>query len=206
MVLKTMKSVLIKGYDNIGFLMLTNLLFIAVSALIVTIPVTVLALSALTRDLVNGKIPDVKGHLKQTITYFVKGGLVALLSVIITVVLVVDCYFLLTIRRGYPWVSHLLLGFVLCLLAIWLLMQIYLIPMFLSQNLVLAQTFKKVLLLVLDNFILSLAFGGLFLAIIGLMMVTGVGPFLLLFSLLFLIQNQIFVNVMGKYHGQYSTG
>ena len=206
MLLKTMKSVLIKGYDNIGFLMLTNLLFIAVSALIVTIPVTVLALSALTRDLVNGKIPDVKGHLKQTITYFVKGGLVALLSVIITVVLVVDCYFLLNIRRGYPWVSHLLLGFVLCLLAIWLLMQIYLIPMFLSQNLVLAQTFKKVLLLVLDNFILSLAFGGLFLAIIGLMMVTGVGPFLLLFSLLFLIQNQIFVNVMGKYHGQYSTG
>jgi hypothetical protein len=51
-----------------------------------------------------------------------------------------------------------------------------------------------------------LAFGGLFLAIIGLMMVTGVGPFLLLFSLLFLMQNQIFVNVMEKYHGQYSTG
>ena len=206
MVLKTMKSVLIKGYDNIGFLMLINLLFIAASALIITIPVTVLTLSALTRDLVDGKIPDVKGQLKQAITYFVKGGLLALLSVIITVVLVVDCYFLLNIRRGYPWVSHLLLGFVLCLLAIWLLMQIYIIPMFFSQNLVLAQTFKKTFLLVLDNFIPSLAFGGLFLAIIGLMMVTGVGPFLLLFSLLFLMQNQIFVNVMGKYHGQYSTG
>jgi uncharacterized membrane protein YesL len=206
MVLMTMKSVVIKGYDNIGFLMLTNLLFIAVSALIITIPVTVLILSALTGNLVNGKIPDVKGQLKQAITYFVKGGLLALLSVIITVVLVIDCYFLLNIRRGYPWVSHLLLGFILCLLAIWLLMQIYIIPMFFSQNLVLAQTFKRAFLLVLDNFIPSLAFGGLFLAIIGLMMVTGVGPFLLLFSLLFLMQNQIFVNVMEKYHGQYSTG
>jgi uncharacterized membrane protein YesL len=200
-----MRSILIKGYDNIGFLMLTNLLFIASSALIITIPVTVLTLSALTQELVDGKIPDVKGQLKQAKRYFLRGGLLTLSSAVITGVLLTDCYFLLTIRRGYPWVSHLLLGFILCLLAIWLLMQIYMIPMFLSQNLVLAQTFKRSFLLVLDNFIPSLAFGGLFLAIIGLMMVTGVGPFLLLFSLLFLMQNQIFVNVMEKYHGQYSN-
>ena len=200
-----MRSVLIKGYDNIGFLMLTNLLFIASSALIVTIPVTVLTLSALTRDLIDGKIPDVKGQMKQAKRYFLRGGLLTLFSGVITGVLVTDCYFLLTIRRGYPWVSHLLLGFILCLLAIWLLMQIYMIPMFLSQNLVLAQTFKRAFLLVLDNFIPSLAFGGLFLAVVGLMMVTGVGLLLLLFSLLFLIQNQIFVNVIEKYHGQYSN-
>jgi uncharacterized membrane protein YesL len=186
--------------------MLTNVLFIAAAALIVTIPVTVLILSALTGELVHGRIPDVKSQLKQVKRYFAKGGLLALLSVVITVVLVADCYFLLNIRRGYPWVSHLLLGFILCLLAIWLLMQIYIIPTFLSQNLALTQTFKRAFLLLLDNFIVSLAFGGLFLAIIGLMMVTGVGPFLLLFSLLFLMQNQIFVNVMEKYHGQYSTG
>lgn len=200
-----MRSVLINGYDNIGFLMLTNLLFIASSALVITIPVTVLTLSALTRDLIDGKNPDVKGQMKQAKRYFLRGGLLALLSVIITLVFVADCYFLSTIRRAHPWASHLLLGFILCLLAIWLMMQIYMIPMFLSQNLVLAQTFKKSFLLVLDNFIPSLAFGGLFLAIIGLMIVTGVGPFLLLFSLLFLMQNQIFVNVMGKYHGQYSN-
>jgi uncharacterized membrane protein YesL len=201
-----MRSVLIKGYDNIGFLMLTNLLFIVSSALIITIPVTVLTLSALSRDLIDGKIPDVRSQLKQAKRYFLKGGLLALSSAVITGVLVTDCYFLLAIRRGYPWVSHLLLGFFLCLLAIWLLMQIYMIPMFLSQNLLLAQTFKKAFLLVLDNFIPSFAFGGLSLAVIGLMVVTGVGPFLLLFSLLFLMQNQIFVNLMGKYHGQYSTG
>jgi uncharacterized membrane protein YesL len=201
-----MRSVLIKGYDNIGFLMLTNLLFIASSALIITIPVTVLTLSAFTRDLIDGKIPDVKGQLKQAKRYFLRGGLLTLSSAVITGVLVTDFYFLLTIRRGYPWVSHLLLGFILCLLAIWLLMQIYMIPMFLSQNLALIQTFKKVFLLVLDNFMPSLAFGGLFLATIGLMMVTGVGPFLLLFSLIFLMQNQIFVNVIERYHGQYSNG
>lgn len=205
MVIKTVRSVLIKGYDNIGFLMLTNLLFIASSALIITIPVTVLTLSALTQELVNGKIPDVKGHLKQAKRYFLRGGLLILFSGVITGAFVTDCYFLLTIRRVHPWVSHLLLGFILCLLAIWLLMQIYMIPMFLSQNLALIQTFKRAFLLVADNFIPSLAFGGFFLAVIGLMMVTGVGPLLLLFSLLFLMQNQIFVNVMEKYHGKYSN-
>jgi uncharacterized membrane protein YesL len=204
--MKTMKSVLVNGYDNIGFLMLTNLLFIAASALIITIPVSVLILSALTGALVNGKIPDVKGQLKQTKRYFLRGGLLTALSVIITGIFVMDCYFLFHVRRTHPWIANLFLGFILCLLAMWLLMQIYIIPTFLSQNLALTQTFKRAFLLLLDNFIVSLAFGGLFLAIIVLMMVTGVGPFLFLFSLLFLMQNHIFVNVMEKYHGQYSTG
>ena len=108
-----MRSVLIKGYDNIGFLMLTNLLFIASSALIITIPVTVLTLSAFTRDVIDGKTPDVKGQLKQAKRYFLRGGLLTLSSAVITGVLVTDFYFLLTIRRGYPRVSHLLLGFIL---------------------------------------------------------------------------------------------
>jgi uncharacterized membrane protein YesL len=201
-----MKSVLLNGYDNIGFLMLTNLLFIAASALIITIPVAVLTLSALTRDLVDGKIPDVKGQLRQAKGYFLRGGLLTLISAVITGVLAADCYFLLHVTRAHPWIAFLFLGFVLCLLAVWLLMQIYIIPTFLSQNLALAQTLKRAFLLVVDNFIPSLAFGGLFLAIIGLMIVTGIGPFLLLFSLIFLMQNQIYVNVMEKYHGHYSAG
>jgi uncharacterized membrane protein YesL len=200
-----MKSVMLNGYDNIGFLMLTNLLFIAASALIITIPAAVLTLSGLTRDLADGKIPDVKAQLRQTKRYFLRGGLLTLISAGITGVLAADCYFLLHVWRAHPWIAFLFLGFVLCLLAVWLLMQIYIIPTFLSQNLALAQTLKRAFLLVADNFIPSLAFGGLFLAIIGLMIVTGIGPFLLLFSLIFLMQNQIYVNVMEKYHGHHST-
>lgn len=203
MIIKTMQSVLVKGYDNIGFLMLTNFLFIATSAFIITIPVTVLILSALTRDLANGKIPDSKVQLKQAKKYFVRGGLLSVFSVIITGILVADCYFLLNIRNAHPWIANLFLGFILCLLAIWLLMQIYIIPMFLSQNLVLTRTFKNAFLLVIDNFIVSLAFGALFFAIIGLMIVTALGPFILLFSLLFLMQNQIFVDIMNGYHGHH---
>lgn len=198
-----MKSVLVKGYDNIGFLMLTNLLFVATSAFIITIPVTVLTLSALTRDLVNGKIPDSKAQLKQTKKYFVRGGLLSVFSVIITGILVADCYFLLSIRRAHPWIANLSLGFILCLLAIWLLMQLYVIPVFLSQNLVLIRTFKKAFLLVIDNFIVSLAFGVLFLAIIGLMVFTALGPFILLFSLVFLMQNQIVMDIIKEYDGCY---
>jgi len=134
-----------------------------------------------------------------------RGGLLSVLSVIITGILLADCYVLLNIRRAHPWIANLFLGFILCLLAIWLLMQIYIIPMFLSQNLVLTRTFKNAFLLVIDNFIVSLAFGAFFLAIIGLMIVTALGPFILLFSLVFLMQNQIFVDIMKKYNGYHCS-
>ena len=201
MFVRTLKSTLFKGYDHIGFVMLANLIFVAASALIITIPITVLLLSALTGELSKGKVPDIKLQLKQAGKYFLKGGLLTVISIIITGILVTDCYFLLRIRILYPWIAHLFLGFILCLLAIWLLMQIYLIPLFHSQNLKLWPTLKKTFLIVIDNWMISIAFGSLLLAMIGLMLVTILGPFLLMFSLLFLMQNQIFVNAMEKYHG-----
>jgi hypothetical protein len=201
MFVRTLKSTLFKGYDHIGFVMLANLIFVAASALIITIPITVLLLSALTGELSKGKVPDIKLQLKQAGKYFLKGGLLTVISIIITGILVTDCYFLLRIRILYPWIAHLFLGFILCLLAIWLLMQIYLIPMFHSQNLKIWPTLKKTFLIVIDNMMISIAFGSLLLAMIGLMLVTILGPFLLMFSLLFLMQNQIFVNAMEKYHG-----
>jgi len=201
MFVRTLKSTLFKGYDHIGFVMLANLIFVAASALIITIPITVLLLSALTGELSKGKVPDIKLQLKQAGKYFLKGGLLTVISIIITGILVTDCYFLLRIRILYPWIAHLFLGFILCFLAIWLLMQIYLIPMFHSQNLKIWPTLKKTFLIVIDNMMISIAFGSLLLAMIGLMLVTILGPFLLMFSLLFLMQNQIFVNAMEKYHG-----
>lgn len=201
MFVRTLKSTLFKGYDHIGFVMLANLIFVAASALIITIPITILLLSTLTGELSKGKVLDIKLQLKQAGKYFLKGGLLTVISIIITGILVTDCYFLLRIRILYPWIAHLFLGFILCLLAIWLLMQIYLIPMFHSQNLKIWPTLKKTFLIVIDNMMISIAFGSLLLATIGLMLVTILGPFLLMFSLLFLMQNQIFVNVMKKYHG-----
>jgi uncharacterized membrane protein YesL len=206
MVLKTLKSTLIQGYDNIGFLMLANLLFITGSVIVFLIPVTVLILSSLTGAVIKGRIPDWRSEIKLAGQYWVRGGLLSLVSFIITAILVADCYFLLMVRKTHPWLGHLLLGLVLCLLIIWLLMQIYMIPMFLSQRLLLIKTFKKSFLLVIDNFGISLAFGGIFLLITALMLVSGVGTALLLFSLHLLLQNQIFLNVMEKYHGQHNTG
>ena len=206
MVLKTLKSTLIQGYDNIGFLMLANLLFITGSVIIFLIPVTVLILSSLTRAVIRGKIPDWRSEIKLAGRYWARGGLLALISTLITAIFFADCYFLFMVRKAHPWLAHLLLGLVLCLLIIWLLMQIYMVPMFLSQRLLLIQTFKKSFLLVIDNFGISLAFGGIFLLITALMLFSGVGTMLFMFSLQLLLQNQIFVNVMEKYHGQHNAG
>ncbi len=206
MVLKVLKSTLIQGYDNIGFLMLANLLFLTGSVTIFLIPVTVLILSSLTGAVIKGKIPDWRSELKLAGRYWVRGGLLALGSLLISVILAADCYFLLMVRKSHPWLGHLFLGLVLCLLIIWLLMQIYIVPMFLSQGLLIIQTFKRSFLLVIDNFGISLAFGGLFLLITALMLFSGVGTILFMFSLNLLLQNQIFLNVMEKYHGQPNAG
>ena len=204
--LKTLKSSVIKAYDNIGFLMLANLLFIVGLVMIITIPVSVLILSSLTGTLIKGNIPDLRFEVKRAGQYWVRGGLLALLTLLISAILAADCYFLLALRKIYPWLCYLFLGFTLCLIVIWLLMQIYMIPMFLSQSLLIMQTFKKSFLLVIDNFWVSLAFGGIFLLITAAMVFSGLGPVFLMFSLQFLLQNQIFANVMEKYHGQQSAG
>ena len=206
MVLKTLKSTLIHGYDNIGFLMLANLLFITGSVIIIMVPATVLVLSSLTGAVIKGKIPDWRSEIKLAGRYWARGGLLAVVSLLISVILAADCYFLLMVRKTHPWLAHLFLGLVLCLLIIWLLMQIYMVPMFLSQRLLIIQTFKKSFFLVIDNFGISLAFGALFLLITALMLLSGAGAMLFMFSLHLLLQNQIFVNVMEKYHGQHNAG
>lgn len=206
MVLKTLKSVLIKGYDNIGFLMLANLLFIVGSVIILFIPVTILILSSLTGAVIRGKTPDWRSEIKLAGRYWARGGLLALISILITAILFADCYLLLAMRTAHPFIASLLLGAVLSLLIIWLLMQLYVIPMFLSQGLMIARTFKKSFLLVIDNFRVSLAFVGIFLFFLVIMIFSGIGPVFLMFSLQLLLQNQIFVNVMEKYHGQHEAG
>ena len=206
MVLKTLKSTLIHGYDNIGFLMLANLLFITGSVIIIMVPATVLVLSSLTGAVIKGKIPDWRSEIKLAGRYWARGGLLVLVSLLISVILAADCYFLLMVRKTHPWLAHLFLGLVLCLLIIWLLMQIYMVPMFLSQQLLVIKTFKKSFFLVIDNFGISLAFGALFLLITALMLLSGAGAMLFMFSLHLLLQNQIFVNVMEKYHGQHNAG
>jgi len=201
MVLKTLKTVLIKGYDNIGFLMLTNLLFVAGSLLIFTLPVTVLALSALTGELVKGKMPDFRTQIRLIRPYWIKGGGFVLVSLLITVVLIADGCFLLRIRHVYPWAAYPMMGAIFCLGLLWLLMQVYMLPLFLSGDLSIGRAFKKAFLLVIDNFGLSLSFSAVLFIFAGIMVLSGVGILVLMFSLTLLFQNQIVANITEKYHG-----
>lgn len=205
MILRTLKSTMIVGYDHIGLLMAANLLFIAGSLPIVTIPVAVLSLSSLTRTLVEGGRPDFRSEVKLAGLYWGKGGLLALVFLIVSSILAADCLILLRMRGAYPWIARLALGVVLSLLTLWVLMQLYLVPMFLSQGLKIRRALKGSLILVIDNFGASLAFSALFLAITAVMLFTGAGPVFLMFSLHFLLQNQIFKTVMEKYHGPKSA-
>jgi hypothetical protein len=205
MILRTLKSTMIIGYDHIGFLMIANLLFIAGSLPLVTISVTVLSLSSMTGSLIRGRNPDFRAEAARAGPYWGKGGLLALVCLLVSSVLAADCFILVRMREAHPWIAWLTLGFVLCLLTLWLLMQIYLVPMFLWRGFAIRGALKGSLLLVIDNFGASLAFGAIFLAITAVMLFSGAGPVFLMFSFQCLLQNQIFKNVMEKYHGPKSA-
>lgn len=199
---RTIKEVLIAGYDHIGMLMVMNILFILASLPLITLPATIPMLSAAVSSLLKGERPSLKELWRDAGRYYRGGGLLILTTIGVTAILIADLYALGEMKNSHPHAAYLITGLVLCFLLIWLLMQLYVIPIFLAGGHSVFATFRKALLMVLDNFGLSLAFGATMLGVILLMVVTGLGPFVIMVSFLFLLQHILFNNLMDRYHGQ----
>ncbi len=196
---RTVKAALVAGYDHIGMLMVLNVLFVLTSLPLVTLPATIPLLGAAVAALVRGERPALKELWRDAGKYYRSGGLLILATIGVTAVLIADLYALGEMRKSYPNAAYLIMGFVLCFLLIWLLMQLYVIPLFLAGGLSVFATFRKALLMVLDNFGLSLLFGVTMLGLILLMVITGVGPFVIMVSFVFLLQHVLFNNLMERY-------
>ncbi len=199
---QTLKEAIIAGYEHIGMLMAMNILLVLASLPLITLPATIPMLSAAVSSLARGERPSLKGLWRNAGRYYRGGGLLILATAAVTALLLADLYALGAMKNSHPRTAYLIMGFVLCFLLLWLLMQLYVIPFFLSGGLSVLATFRKALLMVLDNFGLSLAFAATMLGFIVLMAVTGVGPFVIMVSFLFLMQHLLFNNLMERYHGQ----
>ncbi|HUV06232.1 MAG TPA: DUF624 domain-containing protein [Spirochaetia bacterium] len=194
------------GYDHIGMLMVMNILFVLASLPLITLPATIPMLSAAVSLIVGGEKPSLKEQWKKAGQYYLRGGLLLLCEIAITCILVVDFYILGVMKKNQPEIAYLILGFVLCFLLIWLLMQIYVLPFFFAENLSVFKTFKKSFFMVFDNFGLSVAFGLTMLGVVLVMVVSGVGPFVIMVSFLFLLQHLLFKNLSERYCEQQQSG
>lgn len=201
---RTLKEALIAGYDHIGVLMAMNILFVLASLPLITLPATIPMLSAAVALIVRGEKPSLRGQWRNAGRYYLRGGLLLLCGTAITGILVVDVYILGVMKKSHPEIAYLILGFVLCFLLIWLLMQIYVLPFFLAENLSVFKTLKKSFFMVLGNFGLSVAFGSAMLGTVLVMAISGVGPFVVMISFLFLLQHILYKNLKERYDEQES--
>jgi uncharacterized membrane protein YesL len=197
-----MKEAIILSYHHIGLLIVMNILFCLASLPLLTLPVTIPMLSAGIAAIARGERPSWKAQWKRAGRYYLHGGLLLLCIIGVTMVLAADLHVLWMMKQTHPVTAFLMFGFILCFLLIWLLMQIYLWPLFLAEHLTVIRTLKKAFLLVLGNFGLSIAVGLTILGFVLVMMVSGVGPFVIMVAFVFLLQHLLFNNLMEKYDEQ----
>jgi len=199
---RTVKKSLIVAYDRIGILAVMNMAFVLASLPILTLPLTIPMLSSAVLSVARGEKISWREPWRKAGRHYLRGGFLLLSSIAITAVLVADLFILERMKQGRPEIAYLLMGFVLCLLAIWLLMQLYVLPLFLREELAVFGAFKKALLLVLGNFAISAAFGLTLLGFVLVMILSGVGPFVIMVSFVFLVQHLLLDDLMERYDGQ----
>ncbi len=199
---RTLKRTLVTGYDNIGLLMAANILFVLASLPLVTLPATIPMLGAAVSSIARGERLSWRRLWESAGRHYFRSGLLLFCALGVMGILLADLHVLGKMRESHPEVAYLIMGFVLCFLLAWLLMQIYLLPFFLAEPRAVGKAVRKAFFLVLDNFGLSVAVGVTALVFVGIMIVTGVGPFVLMVSILFLLQHMLFNNLMERYDEQ----
>ncbi len=199
---RTLKETLAAGYEHIGALMAANILFVLASLPLVTLPATIPMLGAAVASISKGEKPSWKALWHCAGRYYINGGLLFLSAAGTAAILIADLYILGRMVPSHPGVACLALGFVICFSLTWILMQIYLLPLFLSDPSAACKALRNSFLLVLDNFGLSVAIASTMLMVALVMVLSGVGPFVLMVSFLLLLQQRLFANLMERYHEQ----
>ncbi|HOG17861.1 MAG TPA: hypothetical protein PLB96_11020 [Syntrophales bacterium] len=199
---RSIKEAFVTGYEHIGLLMAANVLFVLASLPLVTLPATIPMLGAAVSSIAGGRKPSWRKLWEDAGRHYLRGVALLLWAAGVAGLLAVDLYILGTMKESHPEVAYLIMGFVLCFLLAWLLMQIYVLPFFLAAPRAVGKAFRKSFLLVLDNFGLSLAIASTMLGVVLVMVLSGVGPFVLMVSFLFLLQQRFFANLMERYDEQ----
>jgi uncharacterized membrane protein YesL len=189
------------SYDNLGRLIFYNLLWFVLSLPIVTLPAATAALFYVTNQMVTQKGLEVKDFFRAFKRYFFKSLLLFLIVVAVSFILYQDFRFFITDRMGKNWLSFLGAGISFWMIVFWFLMQIYLIPFFVSRNSSVFQTLKYSALLVLVNPLRTFFVLLFILVIIVLSVISAAGVVFLMMGLTSIMQHNLLVEVIRKHSG-----
>ena len=185
-----------------SFIFLAYVLFLPVfiTVLINSSPATA-ALFYMTGQMVAQKSSEFKEFFIALKKYFLKSFLLALILAGVTLVLFIDFLFFSSEFLEINWVRFLGVGISFWMIVFWALMQVYLLPFFVSRNESVLQTLKYAALLVLVN-PLRTFFTLIFLMIIIVVsLISAAGVVFLMMGLTSIMQHNLFVEVIRKHGG-----
>jgi len=174
-------------YDNIGLMILANLMWVVLSLGVVTAPAATAGLATLAARIADGKETSVRDILRGFREHFAPALKVGLfdLAVIVILWVNVDFYSHLGGRAAIP--GFLLAGVLIWGAAFWLLLHIHLYPLMVAGERSFRRLLRTSALLTLDNpsFTIGLALQSLMLLMLCIL--TGVGVIALLTAMLSLL-------------------
>lgn len=190
------------SYDNLGIIILGNLLWFSLCLPIVTAPASTAALFSLTNRVSLGKGASLRDFWEGFRKYFLRGLSLGLIYLLLLVVLIIDLF----LYRQQPQTARVAIAFLgavnLWIFFLFSLLGMYSLPLMVEQDIGLIKSLKRSALLALDNPFFSIVISIQIMAIFFLSLLSGVGVILLMMSLVSLLLSRSLRELFSKYEGR----
>ncbi len=187
------------SYDNLGVMILGNLLWFGLCLPIVTAPASTAALFSLTNHIAAGKKVSIKDFWDGFRKYFLRSVSLTLIYLLLLVMVESNIFLYRHLNQAGRVVFAFMGAVNLWLLLLFALIEIYSLPLIVKQDIGLKKALKRSALLALDNPFFTIVISIQILAIVFLSVLSGVGMVLLLMSLVSLLLSRALRELFGKY-------
>ncbi len=196
---RVMRKFFWDSYDNLGIIILGNLLWFGLCLPIVTAPASTAALFSLTNRVISGKGASLKDFWEGFRKYFLRSLSLGLIYLLLLAVLKSDLFLYQHLSQTARVVVVFLGAVNFWIFLLFSLMGIYSLPLMVEQDIGLRKSLKRSALLALDNPFFTIAISIQVMAIFFLSLLSGVGVILLMMSLVSLLLNRSLRELFNKY-------
>lgn len=190
-----------ESYDNLGLLILGNLLWFSLCLPIVTAPASTAALFSLTNHIATEKRAVLGDFWKGFRRYFLRSLSLGLIYLLLLAMLISNLFLYRHLGQTARVVVAFLGAVNLWLFLFFSLVGMYSLPLMVEQDIGLRKLLQRSALLALDNPFFTLIISIQILAILFLSLLSGVGVILLMMSLVSMLLNRSLQELFAKYEG-----
>ena len=189
------------SYDNLGIIILGNLLWFGLCLPLVTAPASTAALLSLTSRIVTGKRASVRDFWDGFRKYFLRSLSLGMICLLLLAMLISNLFLYQHLGRAGRVVVAFLGAVNLWVFLFFFLVEMYSLPLMVEQDIGLRKSLKRSALLALDNPFFTIAIFIQVLAIFFLSVLSGIGVILLMMGLISLLLSRALQELFAKYEG-----